>query len=421
GAGAFGAGGPGGGGGFGGAPGAGRLFNDVIGGQISWLIPFAVLALVSGLLLTGRRYGAVLAGAHADAAFPSARRPDATDPPSGRRSPARAALLLWGGWLAVHYIVFGFSAGTFHPYYTTAMAPAVAALTGLGGVLMWQARTQARTRALPWAWALPAGIAVTGAWAFVLLRRTPDWVPWLSYAVAGLCAVAAIGLATPRIGRRGRMRAAAIMLVIGLVGGLAGPAAYGLTPLASPVNGTNPTAGPAATGRFGGPGGPGGPGGTGGPTGVRGPIPGGQAADPGGQAGDPGAGPPAGTGIRQRGGPGGDVSAALISYLEDHQGGATWLAAVGDAHSASSIMLSTGGKPVIAMGGFTGGDPAMTVTELQRYVAEGRLKYVLLGGGMGGLGRGDGEVTTWVRSHGTVVDPAEYGGTDTARSLYALA
>lgn len=51
-------GGPGGGGGFGGASGAGRLFNDVMAGQISWLLPFAVVALVCGLVLVaGSAFG----------------------------------------------------------------------------------------------------------------------------------------------------------------------------------------------------------------------------------------------------------------------------------------------------------------------------------------------------------------------------
>lgn len=48
----------------------------------------------------------------------------------------------------------------------------------------------------------------------------------------------------------------------------------------------------------------------------------------------------------------------MIAYLEKHQGGATWLVAVSSAQEASSIILKTG-RPVIAMGGFTGTDPAM--------------------------------------------------------------
>ncbi|NED54845.1 glycosyl transferase family 39, partial [Micromonospora aurantiaca] len=81
----------------------------ILGGQISWLIPFAVLALAAGLVLLRRR---------------------------PRTDTGRAALILWGGWLAVHYIVFSFAQGTFHPYYSTAMAPAIAALTGAGTVLL---------------------------------------------------------------------------------------------------------------------------------------------------------------------------------------------------------------------------------------------------------------------------------------------
>ncbi len=41
-------GGGGGGGGFSGTAGIGRMFNDVLGGQISWLLPFAGIALVAG-------------------------------------------------------------------------------------------------------------------------------------------------------------------------------------------------------------------------------------------------------------------------------------------------------------------------------------------------------------------------------------
>ena len=50
------AGGPGGGGlgGFGGQAGLTRLFNAEIGGQISWLLPAALVLLVAGLWLTRR-------------------------------------------------------------------------------------------------------------------------------------------------------------------------------------------------------------------------------------------------------------------------------------------------------------------------------------------------------------------------------
>ncbi|UXX95938.1 glycosyltransferase family 39 protein [Streptomyces sp. AD2-2] len=97
---------------FGGSSGLYRMFNEIMGGQISWLIPFAAIALIGGLVLRGR-----------------APRTDAK----------RAALLLWGGWFVLHFLTFSLAEGTFHPYYVTAMAPGIAALAGAGGVLLYRA------------------------------------------------------------------------------------------------------------------------------------------------------------------------------------------------------------------------------------------------------------------------------------------
>ncbi|WP_455432462.1 mannosyltransferase YkcB-related protein [Thermocatellispora tengchongensis] len=51
-------------------------------------------------------------------------------------------------------------------------------------------------------------------------------------------------------------------------------------------------------------------------------------------------------------------------------------------------MILATGEPVIAMGGFTGSDPAMTADKLAAYVASGRLRYVIPGGGFGGPAAG---------------------------------
>ncbi|MEU7897695.1 glycosyltransferase family 39 protein [Nonomuraea sp. NPDC049152] len=380
----FGQGGGRGGPSFGGESGAGRLFNDVMAGQISWLLPFCAVALVFAALnrRTLREHG--------------------------------AAWLVWGGWLLVHYAVFSFSSGTFHPYYATALAPAVAAVTGMGGVLMWRGYRESRA----WAWVLPAAVALTGAWAFVVLRRTNEFVPWLAWAVAVAAALAVAGLVVARL-RAGRLRAggagrrtawwpAAGAVVVALFAGLAGPAAYAVTTLGSPVNGTNPTAGPSSgMGRFG-QGSPGGfPGRPPGQQGQDGPPLTGQPSPPlTGQPGQDGQdGQPGQDGDRMRGGggPGREVDAELTAYLEQHQEGATWLVAVGSAGQASSLILETG-KPVIAMGGFTGSDPAMSVDRLRELVASGRLKYVLSGGGQD---RGSAEVTAWVRENCAPVDGHE--------------
>ncbi|MEU4720883.1 glycosyltransferase family 39 protein [Nonomuraea dietziae] len=379
----FGGGGRGGGASFGGESGAGRLFNDTMAGQISWLLPFCALALLLAAA-TWRTLGT--------RAVPGEDRSSvsALGERAGPRV-SRAAWLVWGGWLAVHHVVFSFSSGTFHPYYSTAMAPAVAAVTGMGAVLMWRAY-----RRSPWWWVLPLAVAATGAWSFVVLRRTPEFVPWLAWAVAAACVTAVAGLVVARLGRgkaarvaagsegAAGARVAAVAVVAALLTGLAGPAAYAVTPLRSQINGTNPTAGPASGAGFGAGSGAmrGGPG-----------APGGRRAM---QA------PPGQTG-QARGGPGGGVSSALIAYLEQNQGTATWLVAVGSARQAAPIILRTG-EPVIAMGGFTGSDPAMTVEGLKELVASGRLKYVMADDARGGPGGGDSEVTDWVRATCAAVD-----------------
>ncbi|NED33137.1 glycosyltransferase family 39 protein, partial [Streptomyces sp. SID8499] len=172
-----GGGGGGGGGGFSGTAGLGRMFNDVLGGQISWLIPFAALACAGGLVRCGR-----------------APRTDAT----------RAALLLWGGWTVLHYLTFAMAEGTMHPYYTTALAPGIAALCGGGGAMLLRAFRADRR----WAWVLPAGLAATALWAIVLLRRAAGWQPWLWPSIGVLMALAIAGLLVFRSGRRARLLAA---------------------------------------------------------------------------------------------------------------------------------------------------------------------------------------------------------------------
>ncbi|GAB2817679.1 glycosyltransferase family 39 protein [Actinocorallia aurea] len=397
-----GSGGMGGGASFGGEAGAGRLFNDIVGGQISWLLPAAVLLGLAALALVGR-----------------ARRTD----------PARVLLVLWGGWLVLHYAVFSFAEGTFHPYYTTAMGPAIAALVGAGGALLWRA-----PRLL--GWALPLAVAITGVWAFALLRRTPDWNPWVAWTVAGAAFAAVLALLITAYGPRAGRVLTACALALALVAGLGGPAAYATATAGSPVNGTNPTAGPeTGMGGFGG--GPGGMRGGGFPGGGQAPsgmpdgqgLPGGEGF-PGGGEGFPGGFPGGGEGFPGQdgqsgqdgrggfggGGPGGRSSLddETVAYLEEHQGSAKWLVAVSDAQSAGSLILGTG-RPVIAMGGFTGSDAAMTVERLKRLVADGSLKYIVVGGGRGfGRQSGGDDVDTWVQENGTAVEEVGDG------SLYEL-
>ncbi|RSS10838.1 hypothetical protein EF915_27190 [Streptomyces sp. WAC08401] len=391
-------GGGGGGGGFSGTAGIGRMFNDVLGGQISWLLPFAGIALVAGLVLRGR-----------------APRTDLT----------RAALVLWGGWTVLHQLTFSMAEGTMHPYYTTALAPGIAALCGGGGVMLLRAFRADRR----WVWVLPLALGVTGVWAVVLLRRASGWNSWLWPTIAVVMALAIAGLLVFRSGRR--LRLLAVSVAAAVVAGVAGPAAYAWSvPSGSGggMGGTNPTAGPSTGGGMGGPVGGGGQppqGGRGGPGGDTPPNGGdnGRAA-PGGADGTTGT-PPSGDlggaggfgegGGMGGGGTGGGASTELVAYLKKHQDGAKWLLAVSGSQSAAQLILA-GGEPVISMWGWSGSDNAMTLTRLKELVKKGELHYVQVGGGMGGGSGAGSEVTQWVREHGTAVEASAYGASSTSDS-----
>jgi hypothetical protein len=136
-------------------------------------------------------------------------------------------------------------------------------------------------------------------------------------------------------------------------------------------------------------------------------------------AGESRTGGPGGAGLGGGGGRagalGGAVSTKMIAYLEAHRNGATWLVAVRGSDSAAAIILRSGGIPVMAMGGFSGTDPAPTLAQLQQYVAEGKLHYVLIGaGGIGGFGGGAAgtasSVNSWVEQNCTAVPASAYGG-----------
>jgi len=143
---------------------------------------------------------------------------------------------------------------------------------------------------------------------------------------------------------------------------------------------------------------------------------------------DRGFGPGIGGGGPGAGGPGeAAADAGLVSWLQDHRGGATYLVAAFGSQSSAPIIIVTG-EPVMTIGGFTGGDPAPTLAQFEKLVASGQVRYVLVGGGgfgapSGGPGPGGGASTTssirtWVTSHGTQVAASAYGGSTASGTLY---
>lgn len=391
-------GGGGGGGGNWGETGWDRMFGSSIGGQISWLIPAALILLGAAIWATRKL-----------------KRTDAT----------RAAFLLWGGSLLITMVVFSFMQGIFHEYYTVALAPYIAPLIGMGAALLWDRRTKF------WATITMAGaMTATAVWGYVLLNRSSDYLPWLKWVVLVGGLVAALGLVF--VGRLSRQLALAVV-GLSFVTAVAGPTAYTLTTLNEGHTGSIVTAGPSTGGGMGG--GPGGGGGMGrGPGG--GGMPGqnnqqggqngngqtgnGQMGQPptgGGQSNQQGQGTgqtqtgPGGGGMGDgRGGGGGmgglingtSVSDEAKELLEKNVSDYTWAAAAIGAQNAASYQLSTG-DPVMAIGGFNGTDPSPTLAEFKKYVEGGEIHYFISsgsGGGMGGSSDGtSSQITSWVQEN----------------------
>jgi 4-amino-4-deoxy-L-arabinose transferase-like glycosyltransferase len=398
------AGGAGSGGSFGGSTGPLRMFDTAVGGQIAWLLPLALCGLAVGLW--------------------SRRRAARTDR-------ARATYLLWGGWAVVSWAVFSFSEGIFHPYYTTALAPALAVLAAGGLVVLWD---RAR-RSWAWSAALAATLIGTAVLSALLLARVSGFVPWVGPLAVGLSVIAAAALMVRHLPSARRLlptRAplTRVALLAGLVAVLAGPASYSLATVGRSLSGTNPLAGPASVSQTAG-GAPGaGARGTG--QGALGALslPGGEGSAaarlrPNGSqrlAALPGSfGPPRGTGGASQLTPGAGASKALVSYLEAHQGSARYMVAAVSSTSAAGLALASA-RNVIDMGGFSGSDPTPSLTQLQQLVKSGQLHYVLLGSGrnLGGTGKSSATKArdSWIKSHGTVVTVP--GATGTGTTLYYL-
>jgi 4-amino-4-deoxy-L-arabinose transferase-like glycosyltransferase len=374
---------PPGGNGMWGSTGITRMFEPAQGGQIAWLIPAALVALVVGILLRGR---------------------------AARTDPQRASLVLWGGWLLGTGLVFSFMAGIFHQYYTVALAPAIAALVGAGAVLAWRGRHRLWVRL---ASALAVGLTTATAW--MLLSRSPEWQSWLRWTVlvVGVIATLAVLLPAPR-----KLAVASALAVAFTF--LAGPVAYAVDTIATPHAGSIPSAGPNVAMRGRPPWGEGMPGmnrrmpdgtGTTGRDGA-GQVPGGTPPD----GRSPGASPQGTTqGAPGDGGPGpngggiggllgaSEPSVQVVSLLEQNGGDYTWVAAAIGSNSAAGLQLATE-LPVMPIGGFNGSDPSPTLEQFKQYVAEGKIHY-FVGGGRGGPGSSESspsaQITQWVQGNFT--------------------
>lgn len=93
-----------------------------------------------------------------------------------------------------------------------------------------------------------------------------------------------------------------------------------------------------------------------------------------------------------------------MSYLEKNNTGEKYLFAVSSATSAQSYIIKTG-KAVMAMGGFSGSDPILTVEKLEKLVKNGEVKYFMISDGRG---QDNSEFTNWIKENGKEISKNEY-------------
>jgi 4-amino-4-deoxy-L-arabinose transferase-like glycosyltransferase len=253
-----------------------------------------------------------------------------------RKHPAaRAAIVLAVGWVLLFGLVFSYAQGIYHSYYTSALMPGIALLAGAGVVATIDlARRDAR-------WMLAF---IPAAWATAMVQlhqanRVEDFYNTVPVVAVVLIASTSLAAAALALTRRTKWIAPALLSAVGAM--LLTPAAWSSYEARhASLNTTLPQAGPRE--------------------GAAGRSFGSQAYDGG--------------------------VAQLASWLESHRdGGARWDLAVNSAMNASTL-IAVYELSVMALGGFSGSDPTITVDQFADYVAAGDVRYVLASqGGPGGV------------------------------------
>lgn len=299
--------------------GALRLFNRQLAGQISWLLPLALLSLIVAAWQT------------------RLSRP---------LDPQHQGLLLWGMWLVTQAVFFSM-ASMFHRYYLTMMAPAIAALVGAGVAAMWKEYRRAGGR---W-WLLPLALVGSAVVQADILAEYPEWSRWLTPLVVGLCLASAAILFVAKIVRRLRTRSwVGLAATLGLLALLIAPTVWALIPVWYRGDAGLPFAGPDAIQHT-----------------RRDELPHAQA---------------------------------LVDFWVTNWHDEEFLVATVNARTAAPIIMATG-EPVMALGGFTGSDPILTVDKLAEMVESGTVRFFLLSPQQGP----NAGLMHWVVEHATPVPP----------------
>lgn len=267
----------------------------------------------------------------------------------------RQTVVFWTVWVLTMFVFFSI-AKRFSSYYMVQMAPGIAALAGAGFKEMWKQWCTKEN------WFLPLALMCTVVFEISVIWRYPTLRDPLSITIGVLALISLVCLLfVKKIIASSKRGISFIVLMIGVLSLVTAPTVWAITPIEYGGNVTKPFAGPE---------------------------------------------------LKNQHGQDEMVSnSKLENYLKLNYRKGTYLVGTLNAMSAAPIILDTG-LPVMAIGGFMGNDPALTVAKLQKLANEGQIRYFLLP--ERSFGNQQTRIVNWIKSNCVVVPASKWRDTQTS-------
>jgi len=282
----------------------------------------------------------------------------------------KLSLILWITWLIPEFIYFSFSRNVTHTYYLTTMAPSIAALTGIGFSTMWQFFKQKGAKA----WFLPISLIANGCIEILILSynyNSSSGYKILILITIVLCILSSAILCIVNLTKNTNESLTKSLVIIALVGILAAPTVWSFTPIFYQMNGNSPSAGLelARNNRN------------------------------------------SESNVRN--------DSKLIKFLESNRKNEKYLVMVPSATSYGSNLILETGEPVMALGGFSGSDPILTLGKFKKLVIDGKLRYALINTSnirSFGENSSNNSITNWIKENGKVIPTDEWKSSNTSNN-----
>ncbi|MBW7573717.1 ArnT family glycosyltransferase [Caproiciproducens faecalis] len=281
-----------------------------------------------------------------------------------RKNVRQGVFIFWSLWLITTAGFFSF-AGFYHRYYLCMMAPAIAVLSGIGVITIfnglkhkWEKKTDYFRPIL-----LLAAFLINFALQVVCVLRYSELKTWLVPVMLATAGLGILLLAVYCVKNKRGILVASLAVIV--VSSMAAPFYWALTPVMGVTNSTMPYAGPEL-------------------------LQSGQGNRNGGFSLDNGS----------------SQNSSLEDYLVKNYQEGSFLVTAQRSSSVAQFIINTG-LPCYAYGGFLGSDNSLTVEKLKTLVAQGKITYFLLSQN-GGSGGSDSDIESYVKEKAVLVDSSEY-------------